>query len=311
MTILALRQRSPEWLEARRELITATDIPVLLGLSPYRCEADLADEKQGTGEVEDRLPMRLGAFLEPFLLDEYERATGRRAERIHQMRAHPEIPWAAASPDARVIGERRLVELKYSGGRSRFADGLPQDIEAQVAWQLGVTGYPRADVAALAGGDLQVFEVEADPELFAHLVTVAEDFRRRLAEGGPFARDAARIKRDHPADDGTEIAADAEASDNVALLLALRKNRKEIEEQEARLETLIKARMADAAVMTGPGWRVTWKRTKDREEVDWKNLAQPLLGTLPETEREALVGLNTTVRPGFRPFRVVVDKETE
>ena len=34
---LALEQGTPEWLEARRSLSTATDIGVLLGLSPYRC----------------------------------------------------------------------------------------------------------------------------------------------------------------------------------------------------------------------------------------------------------------------------------
>jgi hypothetical protein len=83
-----------------------------------------------------------------------------------------------------------------------------------------------------------------------------------------------------------------------------------MEEDEAQIEAAIKARMADAAVLRGPGWHVTWKRTKDREETDWKNLAHGILNTLPETERTALVGLNTTVRAGFRPFRVVVEKET-
>ena len=42
---LPVRQGSQEWLDYRRTVITATDIPVLLGISPYRCEADLADEK--------------------------------------------------------------------------------------------------------------------------------------------------------------------------------------------------------------------------------------------------------------------------
>ena len=32
---LPVRQGSPEWLEARRTHITATDLPVLLGISPW------------------------------------------------------------------------------------------------------------------------------------------------------------------------------------------------------------------------------------------------------------------------------------
>jgi predicted phage-related endonuclease len=54
----AIRQGTDEWLEARRSLVTATDIPVLLGLSPYKCEADLADEKAGKAQEPPSLRMR-------------------------------------------------------------------------------------------------------------------------------------------------------------------------------------------------------------------------------------------------------------
>ena len=68
----------------------------------------------------------------------------------------------------------------------------------------------------------------------------------------------------------------------------------------------------NAAVMhAGPWWRATWKRTKDREETDWKAVGAELLTPMPETERVALVGRHTTVRQGMRPFRVTAEKETE
>ncbi len=53
---------------------------------------------------------------------------------------------------------------------------------------------------------------------------------------------------------------------------------------------------------------MTWKRTKDATETDWKSIASGLLNALPEPERAALVGLHSTVRPGFRPFRVAWEK---
>ena len=306
---LALEQGTPAWLEARRSLVTATDIAVLLGLSPWKCEADLADEKLHGRDQESNLRMRRGSFLQPFVAAEYERETGRRTRQQHGMVRHPVHEWAAASLDAVVIGERRLVEIKTSGSRGRWADGVPQDVEAQVAWQLGVSGYSVADVALLTDDALTVYEVAADAALFADLVSVAEDFRARLAAGGPFARDAARVRRDHPADDGSEIEADVDTAEAVRALIDTRNARKRLEADEERLETAIQARMADAAVMTGQGFRITWKRTKDGTATDWKALGAEITTAMPETERAALVGRFTTVRSGFRPFRVVQDKE--
>ncbi|MHB8398413.1 MAG: lambda-exonuclease family protein [Candidatus Limnocylindrales bacterium] len=305
-----LRQGTPAWAEARRSLITSTAIPVLLGLSPFRCEADLADEMRSGIRQESSLRMRVGSALEDLIASEYTRTTGRPVQRMRDLIRHPSIEWAAASVDRRVVGEHRAVELKWTGSRTRFADGLPQDVEAQVVWALGVLGWERSDVAVLLGGeDLKVFKVEADPVLFANLVKVAEDFRRRLEAGGPFARDAARIRRDFPSDNGAEMLADGQLAGAVDELVRIRAERRHLEELEEGFETAIKARMGEVAVLRGDGFHVTWKRTKDREETDWRSLADGLLRTLPETERAAFVGLHTTVRPGFRPLRVVIDKE--
>lgn len=306
---LRLVQGTDAWLEGRRSLITGTDIPILLGLSPYRCEADLADDKRGGPGQESNLRMRVGSALEATILDEWRRATGEDAVRYRAMVVHPSLPWAAASPDARVRGRRCLLELKWTTSRTRFADGLPQDIEAQIVWQLGVTGYPAAEAVVLTPDELLRFDVAADPATFADLVAVAEDFRRRLAAGGPFARDAARVRRDHPADDGTEITADADTVEAVKALLDVRAAIARHKETEEALKSAIEARMADAAVMTGPGFRVTWRRTRDRSETDWPALAAELLASLPETDRAAVVGRHVTVRPGFRPLRVTAGKE--
>ena len=309
-----MRQGTPEWLAARRELVTATDIPVLLGLSPYKCEQDLADEKAGATTQAETVRMRIGKALEPLIAQEYSRETGRTTRRWDELVRHPQIGWAAASPDYRTVGrrDRRIVELKWSASRTRFADGLPQDIEAQVRWQLGCTGYPAADVAALVGDELRIFGVEHDEATFAGLVDIAADFRRRLAEGGPFAQSADSLKRRYPVDDGTELTADPDVEQAVAALIAVRGRLELLKADEDQLEQAIKTRMAEAATLRGPGWHITWKRTRDVEQTDWRSLADGLLRQLPETERTALVGRATTVKPGFRPFRLVVEKgETE
>jgi putative phage-type endonuclease len=310
----AIRQGTDEWLEARRSLVTATDIPVLLGLSPYKCEADLADEKAGKAQEPPSLRMRAGLVLEGLIAEAYTEQTGRICTPYGQLAIHPVLPWAAATPDFLASdGEAyRIVEAKRTSSRSRFADGLPQDIEAQVVWQLGVTGYPVADVAALIGDDrLEVFTVEANPALFADLVAVAEDFRRRLEAGGPFARDNARIRRDHPVDDGTEIIADGDLEEAVEALVAVRASIKASKELEGALVERITTRMGPAAILRGSGWKATWKASRAPVITNWEGIATGLLRTLPETERETLVGLHQTVGKAQRPFRVWMDKETE
>ena len=306
---LAIRQQTPEWLEARKALVTGTDIPVLLGLSPYKCEADLADEKRGLRTVEQTLRMRAGLALQDLIGEAYTDKTGKALRRFHTLVTHPTLGWAAASPDFRVVGERRLVEAKWTGSRSRFADGLPQDVEAQVVWQLGCTGYADADVAVLTGDELLTFPVAFDAATFDNLVVVAQDFLRRLEAGGPFARDEARVRRDHPFDDGSELQADPDIEAAAKALFDTRAAIERLEQTEKALKTAITDRMGDAAYLRGNGWHATWKRTKDREETDWKSLAAGLLRQLPETEAQALVGIHSSVKDGFRPFRLVSDKE--
>ena len=62
--------------------------------------------------------------------------------------------------------------------------------------------------------------------------------------------------------------------------------------------------MGPATALAMDGYRVTWKRTADRRETDYRGLAESLLTRVPETERAALVGPFEIVREGFRPFRV-------
>src|SRR6186997_1940271 len=71
---------TPEWLEARKGLITATDLPVILGLSPYKCEADLADEKNGKEQDPPTLRMRAGLLLEGLIAEAYTEQTGRKVQ---------------------------------------------------------------------------------------------------------------------------------------------------------------------------------------------------------------------------------------
>lgn len=297
------RQGSEAWLEARRSRVTGTDIGALLGVNPWKSEADVAAEKMGGPGVESTLRMRIGTALEDLIAREYEAYTGQSVRRFHGLKVHPDIPWAAASPDYRVVGRRRVVEAKWTGNRRRYDDGPPQDVEAQVMWQLGCLGWTDADIAVLIGGEeFRVYPFEYDDAVFSGMVDVAKDFRERLAAGGPFAESVDSIRRHYPADDGSEITADAEVEEAVAELHRLRLARGDLEAAIDAVEVAVKARMADASRLVGDGWTITWKVRKGSVITDWQSIAQGLLRLVPEDDREPLISLHTMEKPGTRAF---------
>ena len=308
-----IRKDTPEWQDARRDYITSSAIPVILGLSPYRCEEDLADEMSGTTAPEsdpkrERM-LRLGHSLEAVIRDEDEREHGIKLRSVNRFIVSPTIPWAATSLDFERVGERCIVEAKSSRAR-RWEDGLPQDVEAQVRWQMGVAGYPKAHVAVLRhGSELECFDVEHDGPTFDGLVTVAADFWARYQAGGPFAQSDRVFAERHPRDNAAAMVADDLLTEHCRRYYAVGRQIDALKQELDHHKSVIKGRMGDFARLDGPGFHATLKRTKDTESTDWEALAADLLNQMPEPERIALVGLHTTVRQGFRPLRVYVEQD--
>lgn len=298
-------QGTAEWLEVRRGLITGTDLPVILGISPWKSEAELADEKMGLLEPGDETPqMRMGKRMEDPVREEYELQTGERLRHVRRIVIHGEIPWAGASLDFDVVGKRKIVECKVSG-RREWEDGVPLDVEAQVQWQMGVAGYPEADVAVWwRGEELRILNVQADPRTFAGLVEIAADFRARLQAGGPFQADARYAKRRWPSDNGAAMSADEGLTKAYENLVAVRASLSELGRQEADLEGYIKNRMGEIAEVRGSGWRITWKKSKESSQVDWAGIAAPFLASMQDEDRATVVAQHTTIRQGSRRFVV-------
>jgi putative phage-type endonuclease len=318
--ITGIRQRTPEWLAARREGVTGTDIPAILGLSPYRSEGDVAREKLGeTVEHDARTQrrLRIGTALEDVIRAEDEVEHGHRLRRVNRLIRSRDIPWAMASLDF----ERRdgtIVEAKSSRDR-RWDHGLPPDVEAQVQWQMGVSGREHAHVAALRyGSDLECYDLDAKPDDFAGMIIVAADFRRRLAEGGPFSETRESISRAWPADNGIEMIADETLEALVAEYLAAKAAAKSADEAEEAAALAIKSRMGPAAKLTGAGWHATWKQNRPSRTTDWDLVASAYRRLIEElvNEAEALAqvdaieSLYTREVPGKRPLVVRRDKET-
>ena len=140
--------------------------------------------------------------------------------------------------------------------------------------------------------------------MFDGLIDIALDFRARLQEGGPFTQTLDSLKRRYPVDDGSELVADSEMVEAVHAFVDVKARVEALIEDRDRLRTIIGTRMGAATSMTGPDFRVTWKKSKDRAVIDWQNVAEGLLGGLTEQEREFLLSMNTRIEEGSRPLNV-------
>lgn len=317
MTILGELDRRAAWHAARRRGIGGSDIPVLAGLSPYDATPhDIYLEKTGQIEPRPASPaMEVGEVIESAIAELYTRRTHRQLRR-RGLVVHPEIPWAMGNIDRKVSGERRLVEIK----NRRRVEGrdVPADVECQVQWYLGVTGWPVADVAMLVGGsDLRIREIAADPAYFSDLVTIGSDFWRRVEEGRPPELDgsagAARyLAAKHPTHTSDElVAGGADVDAIVAEFRRLRAESLATLEELGAAENAIKALIGDAPGVTGPGYRIYWKRSADYAKVTWKLVAEGLRQTAPPDIYEHLVELYSETVSGARRFMPYFEGDTE
>jgi putative phage-type endonuclease len=306
---LPVRQGTDAWRDERQYGIGSSDAPATVDLDPHRSRLERWAEKVGYVEPQEETRwMRMGKLVEPVIALLYEEETGRKVRRRHQMLMHPEYPFIRASLD-RVSG-RRVVEIKKARdarawGRSG-SDDVPPHILIQVQHQLLVTGYPMADVAVLIAGDeLRVYPIPADRTIQDRLLVKELAFWDCVLTMTPptdiDGSVAAQryITERYPEDAGHQLIPDNEFVDLVAQYRDAVAWADVAAAEARRLETQIKARMGAAALVEGPGWRITWKNAKDSKVIDWEAVARDIA---PPKRLEAAIKAHTTTKPGSRRF---------
>lgn len=300
---------SPEELALRKTGIGASEIGAVVGLNPYAGPLDVYLRKLDLIEDDAGEAAEWGHLLEPLIADRYARETGETLERCSTL-VHPSEPWILATPD-RLSLSGRVVECKTASLRVAHrwgepgTDEVPEEYLAQVTWQMLVTGHRVADIALLVGGqEFRIYTVPFDGELAAALVEQGRAFWHDhvLAQVPPpsGSEKAVRewLRQRYPRDLGDIRTAGPDEAD---ALEALRQARIAFAEAEARktaAEDQVKRLIGDDAGLSHPEiGRVTWKKNKDSERVDWKAVAKALQ---PSAD---LVAKHTTIRPGPRVLR--------
>jgi len=170
------------WLLARKDSVGASEAAPILGLegaygSGLSVYAGKRTEVEDTPQEE---PQLWGTLLEPVVLAEYARRTGRELFPGGKLLRNLERPWQSCTLDAaqRVKGKPGPggVEVKCtSWKKSEWDDGVPATVNAQIQHQMAVTGWQWTTVVVLFfGNEMKWLDVERDDTFINDILIPAE-----------------------------------------------------------------------------------------------------------------------------------------
>jgi putative phage-type endonuclease len=281
-------------LALRKTGLTATDMTILAGASPYgKTVHDVYLSKCGEEEPSEvSQAMGLGHLLEPVALALLAEERGIVIS-PGRTETHPSIKWAIATPDGNVLeGDTRIAvaEAKAVGFRmaSRWGENgdpnaIPDEVRIQVQWQQIVTQTKMAHVVALIGTEARFYEIEHDDDLSSALLEMGEKFwtTHVLAKQAPevdgseasgrmvrglFRKSTAGI-----------VTAPVEAQALVEEYIAARAAADEAEKRKATAQARLCGLIGEHEGIQGPWGLATWKLRAG--STDWKALAQKLGAT--------------------------------
>lgn len=252
--------RSPEWFAARAQGVSATEVGVILGLSPYDSPFSLYWRKLGLIEAEpDNPATSLGRHLEPWIADQWQErhpelgmhATGTWRSTVR--------PWQVCNPDRLITeagGESTIsvLEVKSSGSYDEWGDDgsdqVPLHYRTQVLWQLDTLGLTEGRIVCLFLHSRQIREyvIEWDSGDVELMRQKALEFLGRVAREDPPPLDFHKatnsaLRQLHPAivDDEVEVPANWVEAYNAASAIE-----KEGERLRRRAENELRAALGDA-----------------------------------------------------------------
>lgn len=250
------------WLVARRSGIGASEMPAIMGVSPYAGPLAVWESKRRTDTepMPTEGPLARGLALEPVAMQMFANARGVRVvgdQRLLRSRARP---WQLATLDARADGVPIQIKTAlFNGSGERQLDH-----EVQCQQEMDVSGEPGEYLAILEiqSWRMLVFELLRNDEfLEATLRPTGERFWSCVQSGiepSPDTTDAslAAWKRLHPRDNGETVELPAEACALVDVWEAKKSEAKELQAVADQAKVRLMGLLGDATFGALPDGRV-------------------------------------------------------
>lgn len=181
MKTLPMTQGSEEWIAFRRNGIGASDIPAILGISPFRKAIDIFNEKKGLCDRQfvSNAMMR-GTIYEGEARHHHNKSYHKNFQPM--VAVHDDYDYFFASLDGYDEQEDQVLEIKVPMNTKLLEDvaigDIPEHYMAQVQWQLFVSGSKTAIFAVYSPEEVRMEQiiVDRDEELIERLKSAALDF---------------------------------------------------------------------------------------------------------------------------------------
>ncbi|MFJ9462123.1 YqaJ viral recombinase family nuclease [Viridibacillus arvi] len=275
-----------EWLDVRRSGIGGSDAAVILGFNKWKSPFQLYLEKTGDYKEEpDNEFIYWGNVLEDVVAKEFQERTGKKVRKKNQMLRHKEHQFMTANLDRVVVGEKAFLECKTTSAYKTDdweGDEIPAAYLCQVQHYMAVTGFEKAYIAVLIGGNKFVWkEIERDEELIQIMIEREKYFWENhvLAKVPPEidGSDAAVefISKRYTENPDEVVMLDTDKEKIIDALENVKAEIKGLEELEKKYTNQLKMSLETASEGVTENYRLTYK-TINQNRIDSKLLREEL-----------------------------------
>lgn len=274
-----------EWLKARQSGVGGSDAGTILGVNKWKSKTQLFFEKVNP-ELKQQVDNEFiywGNVLEDVVAKEFEARTGKKVRKNNKMLRHPEHEFMLANLDRVIVGEKALLECKTTSQYNIDQwkdDEIPASYLCQIQHYMAVTGYEKAYIAVLCGGNQFIWkEVPRDDELIGIIINAEKDFWYNNVLVGVIPEidgsDATKDFLNHMYKDIDET--EVQLSDDVETLLTaleqVKQEEKELKELKTQYENKIKHILGNNLAGKTSGYQITWK-PQVRKTLDTKKIRE-------------------------------------
>lgn len=264
-----------EWLKMRTIGIGGSDASIIAGCNPYRSIFELWQEKRGEISVkeEESEVTHFGKILEDVVRKEFIQRTGLMVRKKNSILRSKEYPFMIADLDGVVSefdGTYSIFEAKTAMEfkNNDWKNGeIPLNYQLQVQHYMAVTGFQKAYIAALVGGNkFYWYEVYRDEQLIKMLVSMESHFWHCVKTGEEPDVDASKATslylgaKYNNVKAGSIIELDEEMLSAIEKYKQIKVELDSLTEQKQLIENQLKSALAENEAGKVGGHIVKWKQ---------------------------------------------------
>ena len=144
--MFGIKQKTEEWYNVRKKIITATDVAIILECNPYMKKSELLYNKINDIMTVENNIIKWGEEYEDIIAEFYSKIKKVKVDKIGLI-IHNDYKWLGASPDG-IINNNKLLEIKCIWSRN-IGEEVPLMYWIQVQIQLEVCNIENAELIEL------------------------------------------------------------------------------------------------------------------------------------------------------------------